>query len=85
MPLLLLFFLYSFYIVVSSVFRGRGNCGMVPPLETLGKIRDRLKGKALFRDYDVLGRKLDKTGRFKGKTFFLEITIFWDEKLIEPG
>ena len=56
-------FLHSFYILVSSVFRERGELCHGPTVEDpLEKSETDSKGKNLFRDYYVLGRKIDKTG-----------------------
>ena len=51
-------FLHSLYIVVSSVFKWKGNCAMAPPLgDPLEKSETDSKGRLVFRDYYIFGTK----------------------------
>ena len=55
-------FLHSFYLVVSSAFREGELCHGSTLGDPLEKLETDLKGRSFFRDYCVLGQKLNKIG-----------------------
>ena len=56
-------FLHSFYIVVCSVFKGKGKSCHGPTLgDPLEKSETDTKGRPFFKDHMFLGQKIDKTG-----------------------
>ena len=83
--LLLQFFLHCFYLVVSSLFRRRGNCAMAPPLETPWRNQRQIQREGLILEIIMFRHKNStKLGQIQGEDPFLEITIFWDKKLTKP-
>ena len=77
---LLLPFFAFFFILVSYL---KGDCVVAYPCRPFAKIKDRFKGKTyFFSDYYIFGTKL---GQIQSNYFFLEITMFLEQKIDKIG
>ena len=79
-------FLHSFHIVVSSVFRERGDCATAPPLETPWRNYKQIQREDFFKRLLCFwDENSTKTELIQSEDVFLKITTFLEKKLRKPG